>query len=661
MKRSSGGRMYPRELQKEHSEQMDMWRQMERTVDESTEETFAGVLEAAHAAIAENFESTEGRLLNNGEISRIVEKVVEWSGPVHLRSFYFKLTGSICYLLKQRAASRVLEKLFKRAHQSLEADTVTKDTDEEDATRLPTLKALLNGTVDEIIAGDVERSIALIDLVQEPCSSFALRVLVYVLSGRAPPEKNQKRGGNDLSAAPAALGTALHGLGAAVTKAVAADGIFANRCRDPAVAGLLDVLVSVWPQPEPLLNVVTGCVDSLLANNVSSRVVESCLQNAEGHARLHEHFLANWQRLSRTSVHAVAKWLAYAPTEAVFSEALESIAKERASLQQGGQIAIFVGAAEGGQAHPGKRSAVVELIEGAYGSLKALAATLLGMTNTKAGTVMLSRLLSYNYNDAPDVFFSIAELPQWQVKELSSSNDGSIMLENFVKNSKPRELKKFTSRLTGSFVDIATASVAGAMLVEKLFEASGLAIRRSIAAEMAGDLKRLESAWYGKKTIGKLRLDQFAHRNDDWEEAEKRVARKDKLLKSILGADAGADPSSAPGKPLGTAAAGPAPAPAAPAGKQKGKKKGKSEGDNRSLAQLVCGDAPEAEQQPAAKGKKDKKDKKKNKAKAEPEPPAEPVQAVEAEVVGKKKKRRKEAAEDAPTPETKKAKKSKSE
>ena len=326
-RKGGGGRMYPKILKDEHGEQLEMWRQMSKSIDEATEETINGVLEASHGAISHGFESTDGRLFNNGEISRIIEKVLEWSNPVHLRGFFFMLRGRLAWLMQQKTGSRVIEKLFKQCHHALQrSDEISKTTDVEDETQLPTITALLCGAAEELVQGDPERNINLLDVVQDPSSSFALRVLIYVMGGQAPPEKQRNATKKATTVSPrVGGGKPLRSLGKAITKGVAEQSIFANRCRASAVAGLLEVLALVWDDGKPLHEQVFLCIDALLKDKTSSRVIEAVLRVPGGHKTLHPYFIDNWEKAASSSIHAVGKWVSNCTTKEDMSAVLDAV------------------------------------------------------------------------------------------------------------------------------------------------------------------------------------------------------------------------------------------------------------------------------------------------------------------------------------------------
>eukprot|EP01060_Flectonema_neradi_P036850 TRINITY_DN722_c0_g1_i2.p1 TRINITY_DN722_c0_g1~~TRINITY_DN722_c0_g1_i2.p1 ORF type:complete len:496 (+),score=105.14 TRINITY_DN722_c0_g1_i2:39-1526(+) len=414
-KKGGGGRMYPKILKDEHSEQLEMWRQMSKSIDDATEETINGVLEASHGAISHGFESTDGRLFNNGEISRIIEKVLEWSSPVHLRGFFFQLRGKLGWLMQQKTGSRVIEKLFKQCHNALQrSDNISKSTDVEDETQLPTITALLVGAAEELIQGDPDRHITLLDVVQDPSSSFALRVLIYVLGGQKPPEKRNVQQPPP-SGPRVGGGKPLRSLGKAITKAVAEQSIFANRCRASAVTGLLEVLALVWEDGKPLHEQVFLCLESLLKDKTSSRVVEAVLRVPGGHRTLHPYFIDNWEKAASSSIHAVAKWVSNCTTKEDMSAVLDVLCSDSscAMIKNSSHLAIVNGIVVGCQKFPALRKRALGLVYSVFGE-DDLLKTLLSARSSKAGYLILSNLLVYGPKPLIGLFKSFPELPQWQ-------------------------------------------------------------------------------------------------------------------------------------------------------------------------------------------------------------------------------------------------------
>ena len=302
---------YPKELKEEHGELKEMWRQMSSALDEATEDTLPGILETAHAALTTGFES-DPRIFNNGELSRIFEKLIEWSSAVHVRGIYFKIINSLPYLLMQKCASRVIEKLFRQCHHLLSSDSLSKNLDEEDSTGLPTLNTLLSRSIEVLVEGDVERNIAFIDLMQETGGSHALRVFAAVLAGREPPAPGgrPRRGDHvETKTPPVDEGQAIKKFGKAVIKQVAASDIFANRCRATPVSALIQVLITVWEDgSKPMYEQIAADVAGLLKNNTSSFIVEAALRSDRGHPRMHAYFLENWKSCS---AHAASRYVVF--------------------------------------------------------------------------------------------------------------------------------------------------------------------------------------------------------------------------------------------------------------------------------------------------------------------------------------------------------------
>ena len=120
-----------------------------------------------------------------------------------------------------------------------------------------------------------------------------------------------------------------------------------------------------------------------------------------------------------------------------------------------------------------------------------------------------------------------------QLQELATG-EHSFILDNFITGGMERDIKKLCAALKGTFLTIVLSGFAGAIVVEKLFEASPVVSRRAIAEELSAGINDLQAVFHARKTIKKLRLDQFAHHNADWEDTEKRLVKKHKLLKTIL-------------------------------------------------------------------------------------------------------------------------------
>ena len=74
--------------------------------------------------------------------------------------------------------------------------------------------------------------------------------------------------------------------------------------------------------------------------------------------------------------------------------------------------------------------------------------------------------------------------------------------------------------------------------MERLFDKLSITYRRKVAEELALSVDALNQVWHTQKLVKKLRLDQFKHRLTDWEEAEKKLVKKNKMLQTILGTEA---------------------------------------------------------------------------------------------------------------------------
>ena len=103
------------------------------------------------------------------------------------------------------------------------------------------------------------------------------------------------------------------------------------------------------------------------------------------------------------------------------------------------------------------------------------------------------------------------------------------------------QLKRFAAQLEGKFLAIACSNVSACIIIERLFDKLTLMYRRKVVEELAKNLSSLQEQWFTKKLIKKLRLEQFVHRLSDWEESEKKMVKKAKLMHSIMNAAAATD------------------------------------------------------------------------------------------------------------------------
>eukprot|EP01061_Rhynchopus_euleeides_P021340 TRINITY_DN3486_c2_g1_i1.p1 TRINITY_DN3486_c2_g1~~TRINITY_DN3486_c2_g1_i1.p1 ORF type:complete len:670 (+),score=270.15 TRINITY_DN3486_c2_g1_i1:205-2010(+) len=514
----------------------EMWRQMSVALDEATEESLPGVLDTAHAAITSGFES-DNRIFNNGELSRIFEKVIDWSGAVHLRGLYFKIINTLPYLLVQKCASRVVEKLFRQCHHLLATDAVSRTADEEDSTGLPTLTTLLTRTVDVLVEGDPDRSITFIDIMQETGGSHALRVFAHVLAGREPPTQGKRqRDPTPAAGTPLGDGSAIKQFGKAVIKEVARDDIFANRCRAVPVSALVQALIATWEDgSKPMYEQISKDVAALVKNNVSSYVVEAALRSPRGHSRLHQFFLENWQTLS---VHAASSWAAGCATEETCTQMIDALSAAVEQIQSSSSYALVAGAAECAVKLPSCQSKVISLVGSIFGDLNGVARTLIDMYNngSRVGLTILAHLLAYGPSKFGKVFKGIVELPKDKVYSMLTDSSFSYVLEAFIRHGTDKDLKRLAQQLEGQCLDIALVNANACIILERLFERLSIAYRRKVVEELAGGLQQLHGSWHTQKLIKKLRLEQFVHRLPDWEEVEKKVVKKAKLLHSIMSA-----------------------------------------------------------------------------------------------------------------------------
>eukprot|EP00754_Rhynchopus_humris_P049314 Rhum_TRINITY_DN8328_c0_g1::Rhum_TRINITY_DN8328_c0_g1_i1::g.27383::m.27383/K14790/NOP9; nucleolar protein 9 len=548
---------YSKELSKEHAELKEMWTQMCTAMETASEESLPGVLETVHSAITSNFES-DHRLFNNGELSRIFEKVIDWSGSVHIRGLYFKIIHSLPELLQQRCGSRVVEKLFRQAHHLLQTDPLARSADEEDATGLPTLTTLLSRTVDTLIEGDEAKGITLVDLLQDTAATHPIRILLHVLAGVTPPLPNNGRNQRPIQAVDAAAaaaaaaptplgdGTAIKKFGKAIVKELAASDIFANRCRAVPVSGMLQVLIKVWQDgSKPLYEQIAKDASGLLKNNVSSHIVEAALMSDRGHSRLHAFFLENWKE-GHLNVHAVSKWAAGSPTEAIYAEVLASLEKDATYIKDSGHMAIVVGAAEAAAKYPSHQSQLINLVLKVTDTdVNGLAKELLGLqqnaTGSKAGFALLAHLLAFGPQKIGKIYRGVLDVKKQELITLVCDSSFGYVAANFIKFGGEKDLKKFSQCLDGKLFDICSSGATGCIAVERLFDKLSITYRRKIAEELALSVDALNQVWHTQKLVKKLRLDQFKHRLTDWEEAEKKLVKKNKMLQTILGTEATSD------------------------------------------------------------------------------------------------------------------------